>query len=979
MVPDPQAPRPTEPAGGDRRGPGALRRRLAIIGFLLVLTALLSAGALVWNRHEATLAAARDTAADLALVFARQADGAIAAVDVPLAALQRRISEDDLAPGSLAVAAHMHAVAGELPHQEILVATDPAGHILIETGPVLPCTAGWLARVAPSLGALSAGVVAPGGARSAGIVAPGGALSAGMVASGVSRRVTSADCGAAEMAIARPLANSRGTVTGLLFALIQPRDLFVLPQGIDLPDSGAIVLFAPHGLALLAAPSSAAVEPALALRMAGYGDSFPVSERFTLAARGEHAARLVALHALAVPSLAVVFSIGRAQALAGWRSDSRVIGLGTLICLACVTLLLQALREQIHRVDASQTSLAAANDELCRKSRELEITLTNMEQGLVMLDRDQRVAVFNARAAELLALPEELLAARPSFNDLLRYQWEHDEFVSCPDEIKTRMLAGVRLDQSRVYERRRPDGRLLEVRNQPLGDGRVVRTYTDVTQRALEEQRFRQIVTVSPLAIALLDAASGRIEHVNPACCTLLGRPPEGLVERSWTDFVHPDDRAEVPPRSGADTRLLTGDGRIVLARLSVSPLPGGGKAAPLLLVIGEDVTRQREMEVRLHQAQRLETVGQLTGGVAHDFNNLLGIITLDAELLAAITQTGSQPARLAGEILDAASSGAELTRRLLAFARRQPLQPRVIALDEAVEQSARLLRRTLGDAIKLTTDMPPGLWPVSADPAQLAAALLNLALNARDAMQADRRHGSGQIVITASNGPPGAEESGADLPEGDYVCLTFSDNGSGMSHEVLERAVEPFFSTKPPGIGSGLGLSMIYGFARQSGGTLTIDSAPGQGTTVRLVLPRAPREALPAASTAAPPVPDRAGLPGGRETILLVDDNDAVRHIAARQLAGLGYRVIEAAGGAEALEKLRGTPAIDLLFTDLLMAGGMNGMELARAARRDHPALKLLYTSGFTRAEDEEPAPLIRKPYRRRILAEKIRAALNG
>ena len=465
--------------------------------------------------------------------------------------------------------------------------------------------------------------------------------------------------------------------------------------------------------------------------------------------------------------------------------------------------------------------------------------------------------------------------------------------------------------------------------------------------------------------------------QVNPAFCALAGRRAEEIEGLLWHNLVHPDDRARLlawrPALGGRTTmeaRLLSSSGKVAWLRVTASQLPAAPGRPPLRLTISEDVTLQREMEVRLRQAQRLEAVGQLTGGVAHDFNNLLAVIALNAELLAEVSAADPEHARLAAEILATTESGAELTRRLLAFARRQTLQPQAMNLNATIAEAATLLRRTLGAAVRVQLDLAPELWPMRADASQVGDALLNLALNARDAMPE-----GGTLGIATANA---RLQATPDLPAGDYVALTVTDTGTGMPPEVLERAVEPFFTTKPPGAGTGLGLSMIYGFARQSGGTMVLHSAPGAGTTVRLLLPRAEADggaALPRAHADAPP--------GGRETVLLVDDNQAVRSVAARHLAALGYAVEQVDGGPAALDVLRSDARVDLLLTDVVMPGGMNGVALAQAARQARPSLKVLFTTGFAGiAEDgsaPDPAPLLRKPYRRQALAEQVRAALDG
>jgi CheY-like chemotaxis protein len=331
--------------------------------------------------------------------------------------------------------------------------------------------------------------------------------------------------------------------------------------------------------------------------------------------------------------------------------------------------------------------------------------------------------------------------------------------------------------------------------------------------------------------------------------------------------------------------------------------------------------------------------------------------------------------AELAREVLDSALGGAELTRRLLAFGRRQALSPLRIDLSAEVAGHVNMLSRTLGKEIQVETVFPDDLWPTRADRSQLGDALLNLAINARDAMP----HG-GVLTIETHNDRVWPEDA-AQEPEmapGDYVVLAVSDTGVGMVPEVRARAIEPFFTTKGPGVGSGLGLSMIYGFVRQSGGYLKINSEVGIGTTVRICLPRATGEDDPATRE----VP-HTSLPTGHETILVVDDSPEMRQVAERHLRFLGYSVLTAEHGPAAVALLRGGTPVDLLFTDIAMPEGMNGFQLAEIAGQLRPGIKVVYTTGYAGMQDQAGAPdwqerLIRKPYRRPDLAEKIRTAFS-
>ncbi|MCK1521393.1 ATP-binding protein [Bradyrhizobium sp. 17] len=410
-------------------------------------------------------------------------------------------------------------------------------------------------------------------------------------------------------------------------------------------------------------------------------------------------------------------------------------------------------------------------------------------------------------------------------------------------------------------------------------------------------------------------------------------------------------------------------------------PHPRGELGGLMTLLNGtaESLEQQRaaiaDLNQKLSQSQKMEAMGQLTGGVAHDFNNLLTVILGNSEHLADRLAGNKELHRIAGDIATAAERGSDLTRSLLAFARKQPLRPRDIDIGEKIKEVEHLLRRPLGEHIECTFALAPDLWLISVDPGQLTTALLNLVLNARDVMQL-----GGRLTIEARNvslGESDLDINGEPRP-GDYVMVAVIDTGSGMTAEVASRAFEPFFTTKEVGKGTGLGLSMVYGFVRQSGGLVQMQSAPRQGSTVRLFFPR----------LATPPNEDASPAEGivtreGSETILVVEDNNMVRTYVESELKTLGYRVITAASGPAALDLLRQSGDIDLLFTDVVMPGGMFGPELARQAIQLRPGLKVLFTSGYSQNPVSAPdaigdARILTKPFRRRDLAAMLRSALS-
>jgi PAS domain S-box-containing protein len=384
-----------------------------------------------------------------------------------------------------------------------------------------------------------------------------------------------------------------------------------------------------------------------------------------------------------------------------------------------------------------------------------------------------------------------------------------------------------------------------------------------------------------------------------------------------------------------------------------------------------------REGERRLVQAQKMEAIGNLTGGLAHDFNNLLGIIIGNLDLLRS--QPGAGIAKdpnldqLTSEALDAALRGADLTRRLLAFARRQSLQPQHIDLNELIEGISKLLRRTLGAMIEIKLNLDPQVWPVHADPSQLGASLINIVNNARDAMSS-----GGTLTIATSNRNLDEDYTAAhsELAPGDFALIEVSDTGSGIPPELMNHLFDPFFTTKEQGKGTGLGLSMVFGFVKQSSGHINVYSEVGHGTTIRLYLPRA----MTAADS---PETATTFARKGNETVLAVEDNEGLRRVVVRQLNDLGYRVLEAEDGNAALRILE-RETVDLLFTDIMMPGGMSGYDLTNNAAARWPSLKVLLTSGFpeTKLNGNGNSPvrmhLLTKPYRKDDLATALRKALD-
>jgi signal transduction histidine kinase/FixJ family two-component response regulator len=416
--------------------------------------------------------------------------------------------------------------------------------------------------------------------------------------------------------------------------------------------------------------------------------------------------------------------------------------------------------------------------------------------------------------------------------------------------------------------------------------------------------------------------------------------------------------------RSSANGRVL---------EIRRTPTPDGGFVLTL-----SDMTKRAQAENVLRESQKMQAIGQLTGGIAHDFNNLLTVILGNLEFVRAKMDTSSNLHTRIERAAWAAQRGATLTGQLLAFARRQPLAPTTIDLSVTVPELVPLLRRTLGEHIDVRYVETAGLWPAMADAAQLESALLNLALNARDAMP-----GGGRLTIELGNRVLDDTycRQHAEVIPGDYAMLAVSDTGHGMTADILARVFEPFFTTKPDGKGTGLGLAMVFGFVKQSGGHVNVYSEPGEGTTVRVYLPRAIKAATQVGQRNSPPIE----LPRGSATILVVEDETAVREIACAILIDLGYRVIEAADGEEGLRTFGAHASdIDLLLTDVVLPGKTRGRELAEQITAIRPEIKVLFMSGYTEnsivhhGRLDDGVQLLGKPFKREQLARKIAEVLG-
>ncbi len=526
-------------------------------------------------------------------------------------------------------------------------------------------------------------------------------------------------------------------------------------------------------------------------------------------------------------------------------------------------------------------------------------------------------------------------------------------------------------------------GKVLSVLQINIDITELKRTQAELVGR---EAHLRSILDTVPEAMIVIDEG-GVVTSFSPAAAQLFGYGPEEVIGRNVKMLMPAPYREE---HDGYIRRYLeTGEARILGYGRVVKGLRKDGEVFPMDLAVGEaltndqriftgfirDLTTRQKMEEELRQSQKMEAIGQLTGGVAHDFNNLLTVITGNLEMLEASLNDPRQREMLK-EAQDATRDGAILTAQLLAFGRRQPLNPKPTDIGRLVSNFAELLRRTLGESIELSIVTTGSTHLVVVDASQLQNALLNLVINARDAMPR-----GGRLTIEISHAHLDADHAQMypEVRTGLYVLISVTDTGEGMSEEVRRRAFEPFFSTKPIGSGTGLGLSMVYGFVKQSRGHVQLYSEKGSGTSIRVYLPLA--KAVPEAPEPMA-VSKEEVLPGGSETILAVEDDPRLRRVVCRRLRSLGYQVIEADNGSNALASLAEHPEIVMIFTDIVMPGGMNGNELAEAALAARPDVKFLFTSGYaepTIAQRKLRAGAwLTKPYTAYEFAKKIRDILG-
>jgi PAS domain S-box-containing protein len=661
--------------------------------------------------------------------------------------------------------------------------------------------------------------------------------------------------------------------------------------------------------------------------------------------------------------------------------------------------------------------------EITRCQDMLQAGLDLLDQGISVFDGQLRLVAWNRPFLELLDFPEYLARIGTPFADFIKYNVDRGEYgPGDPEAQLAERLAAASSFTAHIRERRRPNGRLLLLRGEPLPHGGFVTLYSDVTeQRYLEHlsehqnlqldervrrrtaqlenanANLRQANAEKERIAAALGRSEARLRLINDTIPILIGYVdhnevyqytnkgysdwyglPEGQVTgRSVIEVTGPEVYAQV---SDYLRQALAGlqvsyeyqmqrQGRQVFAHSTLVPEIGSQGETLGFFVFSYEITEQKRMQAALLQAQKMEAIGQLTGGLAHDFNNLLTVII--GNLAALRDQRPDDPALadFVDPALQSARRGAQLIKRLLSFSRQQPLEPQAVAIGRLIDDLSRLIRRSLPESISIATRSDePGLF-ARVDPAQLESALLNFAVNARDAMP-----DGGKLEIFASHVELAGDAAAYDAPPGNYVCIEVSDTGCGMDENTLAHACEPFFTTKRLGLGSGLGLSMACGFIRQSGGGMRIVSAPGAGTRISIILPAT---TPPATATR---IEDDALQPeASGDLVLLVEDDADVRQVVRQQLIDLGHPVIEAEDADQALTMVAQIPDIGIVVSDILMPGCLNGRQLAEQIKRDHPQMRIVLMSGYADEDGGslEP-PILAKPFVRHELAQALRNTGN-
>lgn len=628
-------------------------------------------------------------------------------------------------------------------------------------------------------------------------------------------------------------------------------------------------------------------------------------------------------------------------------------------------------------------------------SQLLNEIMNSIKDGAAIFDADDRLVQFNDHYVQYFSLIRDLLKPGISFREIFQALARRGLLTRTASETEKWIAQRVKLftDGAKGNEFQRVDGGWVSVDYYKLQSGGTFVVTANISERkrlelALHssESRYRSIAGATPVGIFHTDA-NGEITFVNEKWCRLAGLSSEEAMGRGWLKALHPENFDKIRPnwyQAGNIGGLLENEYRFVNADgeaiwCYMLTVPESDDHGTVIGYIGAliDISQRKRAEEQLRQSQRMEAVGRLTGGIAHDFNNLLAIMLGNAGLLQQVIDKNDETKYYVQTIIDSIKRGVSLTERLLAFSRKSRLSPVAVDVTDLISNLEDMLRRTLGEMIDLRVEQFATLWIAKVDLHQFENALVNLALNARDAMPR-----GGYLTIKTANVT--LDESYADRHEevlpGDYIEVSVRDSGTGISPEILANVFEPFFTTKDVSKGSGLGLSTVFGFVKQSKGHITIHSEIGLGTMVKLFIPRSDEDVVDQC-----PDENIVETPGRTERILVVEDDDSLRKVSVTILRKKGYNVVEASDGNLAIELLKRDQPIDLLFTDIVLPGGWNGVEIAAEAMRMQPDIKILYTTGYTEMATGENrqlppgAELLLKPYSLEILLEKLRSLLDG
>jgi PAS domain S-box-containing protein len=664
------------------------------------------------------------------------------------------------------------------------------------------------------------------------------------------------------------------------------------------------------------------------------------------------------------------------------------------------------------------------SDDLERFSM-LQAGLDLLDQGLTVFDADLRLVAWNAPFLRLLEFPAEMAYVGATFESFIRHNAEHGEYGpgDVERQVSERVATAVNFSPH-TTERVRPDGRVLLLRGEPLPHKGFVTLYTDITaQRHIEALIQRHNIELEGrvlLRTAELESANAKLSHANDENARIaqalrrsearlhlindnmpfligyvdkdekyqyankgysdwFGVPVEQVMGRHLPDIVGEAVYSQVKQHihqalAGKQRTYeyhLERNGKTCFARSTLVPEISPDNETLGFFTFSQDITEQKQMQAALVQAQKMESLGQLTGGLAHDFNNLLTVIIGTLVVLQEHPPSAGEVSEFVEPALQSARRGAQLIKRLLSFSRQQTLEPALVDIARMMRDMSKLVRRSLPDSIVVSTDFPTAAIACLVDPAQLESALFNFVMNARDAMPE-----GGRLDIAVRRVDLAGDAAVFAVPPGPYAMIEIVDSGCGMDAATLARAYEPFFTTKRFGMGSGLGLSMAYGLVKQSGGGITLHSQPGLGTTVVLVLPLSRQEGTPL------PAPDDDALAHAGELVLLVEDEPLVRHVVRQQLIDLGYPVIEAENGAQALEMVAQVPDIAILLCDVVMPGDIDGRQLGKLVMASHPRMRILLMSGYNDrvSEPGSGAPrLLTKPFVRQDLAQALLLSHQG